>query len=84
MTRPSSSFPDDDSVCRDFRVEYPDVAVVFMAVDARVFQRRVFVAAELQDGVVHLRVVENADGEKQLEVIDVQTRDALEQLRLSA
>lgn len=53
-----------------------------MAVDARVVQRRVFVAAELQDGVVHLRVVENADGEKQLEVIDAQTRDALEQLRL--
>ena len=50
-----------------------------MALDARVGQARVLVAAELVDGVVHDRVVEHAERDQQLEVAHLQTRHLLEQ-----
>ena len=50
-----------------------------MAVDAGVAQRRIFVAPEGEDGLIHVASVEDAEADEQVEVVDGEAGDRLEQ-----
>jgi hypothetical protein len=63
------------SLPRHHRVVQPVMRQPRVAVDARVPQRGVFVAAEGKDGLVHLLGVEDPELDEQVEVLDGQAGD---------
>ena len=63
------SYPAHHRLYRHSAVHQPDAGVGGVAVDAGVCQGGVLVAAELQDGVVHLGAVEDTNAQQQVEVV---------------
>ena len=63
-------------------VHQPNAGVGGVAVDTGVGEGGVFVAAELQDGVVHLGAVEDSHTQQQVEVVDGEAGDPFKERRL--
>ena len=74
--------PEWYSLPRHHGVVEPVVGEALVALDARVAERGVFVAAEGEHGLVHLLGVEHLQAHEQVEVLHRQPGDGQEQVRL--